>query len=373
LLRLRSAAILPSAARARFAAMGIPEEWVAATLRDVHRLEDWSGAWTQTAQRFLGEARREDAAGRWDEAARARQRAALCYHIAQWLVFGDQRTARALRASAASLFAQTLPLLISDVKRVTLRWRATEIPGYLHYPSVGAGPRPLAVLLNGSTTAKEETTLWTARFREHGIATLALDWPGTGEASEIAPVAADSDDITDSIFGLTAVDPALDGRRVALVGISLGGALAVRAAALDRRVAACVAVTPPFDATRWLSRANPILLDHLAAITGDHETVERLAADFALGEVVRRLRCPVLVLGAGRDLIVPPDEAMSLAAAIGPLATLVWYPYGSHALYDLLPTWTNDVARWLSVLSGEEWSTPSTQVDNTGLKVGSRQ
>ena len=52
-------------------------------------------------------------------------------------------------------------------------------------------------------------------------------------------------------------DPAIDATRIALVGFSLGGAVAALAAANDRRVGAIVAVTPPFDprrGSRGLSR-----------------------------------------------------------------------------------------------------------------------
>jgi alpha-beta hydrolase superfamily lysophospholipase len=69
----------------------------------------------------------------------------------------------------------------------------------------------------------------------------------------------------------------------------------------------------------------------------------------------------VLVLGAGRDLIVPPAEAARYCAAAGERGTLLWYPDGSHGLYEALPDWTEDAARWLtSVFRG---ITPSTWVD----------
>ena len=76
LLRARSAQVLPTAGRARFLAMRLPAEAVAATLGEVRSVADWPEAWTRTAQRFLGEARREGPAGNRTEAALARRRAA---------------------------------------------------------------------------------------------------------------------------------------------------------------------------------------------------------------------------------------------------------------------------------------------------------
>lgn len=358
-LRARSAVILPGASRHRFRALGFPEDSVTGTLSQIRQLDHWSEAWTARAQRFLGEARAEDASGRSAEAARARRLAAMSYHVAQIMPPADDRAARTLRASAASLFASTVPVLMPDARRVEVPWRASRLPGYLFVPPTAPRPLPLAVFLNGATTSKEELLLWSTNLHDHGLAVLALDWPGTGEAATMHPTAADCDDITDGILSLAEIEPGLDPARVALVGVSLGGALAVRSAALDRRIAACVAITPPYDATPWLWHAQPLLLDQLVALAGSEDELERLAAGFALPAVVGRLRCPLLVLGAGRDLVVPPREAIRLSAAAGDLATLLWYPNGGHALYEAIPAWTDDVARWLvAVLDA---STPSAE------------
>ena len=363
LLRARGGRILPPAARARFLAMGLPEDIVAATLAEVRSLDGWADAWTKTAQRYLGEARRGGPGADPEVAALARRQAALCYHVAQLLVTADPRTARAHRATATTLFGQAAPLLTPPLRRVLLPWRATTLPAYLAFAGDDERAAPLVVLLNGTTTAKEETILWSHRFHRRGFATLAIDWPGTGEATDVVSGgAADLDDVTDGVFALAEGDARLDGARVALVGISLGGALAVRAAAYDRRVAACVAVTPPYAADGWLGAANAVVLDQLAAMVGGAGAVPDLARGFALPPVMLRLRCPLLVMGAGRDLVIPPAEAPRLCHAAGDLGTLVWYPHAGHALYDVLPEWTADAARWLAAATDDgaplSWAGP---------------
>ncbi|CAA9538903.1 MAG: hypothetical protein AVDCRST_MAG49-631 [uncultured Thermomicrobiales bacterium] len=365
LLRLGGPRFLPRTARARFLAMGLPPAIVDETLASVRSVDDWADAWTGAAQRFMSAARQARAGGDPVELARARQQAALCYHVAPFFARDDHRLARASRASAVSLFAQSVAALLPDTRRVLVPWRATSLPGYLSLPPDPSGPVPLVVLLNGATTAKEELILWRAAFLERGLAVLALDWPGTGEAAGLGPASADHDDFTDGVFDLVAHDRALDAERVALIGISIGGAMAVRAAAVDRRLAACAAVTPPFDAGRWIDAVSDVVYAPLATLAGGDDEVDRLAEEFALPHVVGRLRCPLLVLGAGRDLVVPPNEAVALAAAVGDAATLVWYGDAGHALFDAYPTWTEDAARWVASLFGIEESTvPSTQVDD---------
>jgi alpha-beta hydrolase superfamily lysophospholipase len=185
------------------------------------------------------------------------------------------------------------------------------------------------------------------------LSVLALDWPGTGEAYAIGTATSQCDDITDGILQLATEDPAIDAERLALVGFSLGGAVALRAAAQDRRIGACAVVTAPYDARAWVRSVNPIVRQQLAGIGGTDLPLENVVADFSPSDAMSRLRCPLLVFGAGHDLVVPPEEGMHLAAAGGELATLIWYPTGAHGLYAFVDDWTRIAARWLAEVIGD--------------------
>ncbi|MFN8590153.1 MAG: alpha/beta fold hydrolase [Thermomicrobiales bacterium] len=362
-LRLFGAGSLPiGAARGRLAAMGLPHDVVRQTLRRVRRLRDWDVAWTWAAQRYLGEARTLTRTGRDDAAALAQRHAALAYHLAGLFVFDDTRKMRTLRAAASSLFTQALPLVYPNVHRVDLPWRTSTLPAFFVAPELGRAPAPLVVLLNGASTSKEELLLWSGGFLAEGLAVLALDWPGSGESMLTLPPTADCDDLLEAVVPFAMSQRAIDADRIGLVGLSLGAAVATRVAAADRRIGAVVAVTPPYDPRVWLSHAQPLLQRHLIAQAGGVERARRLAAEFALPGVVSRVRCPLLVIGAGRDLIVPPEEALRYCAEAGINGTLVWYPDGHHAVYEELPDWTRLSARWLvAAMSG---TTSSTWVDH---------
>jgi alpha-beta hydrolase superfamily lysophospholipase len=349
-LRLRSGRGLPASFRARFLAMRLPPETIDRALGEVRRLDDWLPAWNRAAQRFLAEARREDVTGHWQQAATARRNAAMCYHVAHLITDDDPRTVRALRAAGVQAFSQSVQRLMPHTRKVAVPWRASSLPAYLAKPALHHDRLPTVVLLNGATTTKEETLLWSDHFLERGLAVLALDWPGTGEAAAGGALTSQCDDITDGIVAFAESDGDLDPSRVALIGFSLGGAVAVRAAALDRRIDACVTVTAPYDPRRWIAAVNPIVAHQLLSLAGQTESLQDLAADFSLVDVASRLHCPLLVFGAGRDLVVPPDESLHLSAAAGELATLVWYPRASHGLYDLIDDWTSVAADWLAAL-----------------------
>ena len=353
--------------RARFLSMMIPEETVDRALGEVHKLDDWVGAWTRAAQRFSAEARREDAAGEWETGAAARRNAAMCYHVAHLITEDDPRTVRALRGSAVQAFSLAVDRLVVGTRKVGIPWRTKQLPAYFSLPNPDATNVPLVVIMNGATTSKEETFLWSSAFRDAGFGVLNLDWPGTGEATDGAPLTSYCDDLTDGLFEFAASHPQVDETAVVLVGISLGGVVALRAAAMDRRIAGVVAVTPPFEPRLWVNSINPIVAQQLVSLAGRAHSVPIMLEDFSLVDVLPKVKCPVLVFGAARDLVIPPEEAIRLTGALDSLGTLVWYEDGGHGLYDRIEEWTGVSARWLQALLDrlpEESIEGSTQVDS---------
>lgn len=349
-LKVRSGKGMPEAARSRFEAMRIPALVIDRALGEIHQLDDWVGSWSRAAQRFMTEARREEAAGEWESGAIARRNAAMCYHVAHLITEDDPRTVRSLRASAVKSFSLSLKQLNPGTVRVGIPWRTYRLPGYLSIPLNVSRPAPLTVILNGATTTKEETFVWCESLRNHGHAVLNLDWPGTGEATDGQRLTSFCDDMTDGLLELAEYDERIDQHQVSLLGISLGGVVALRAAAMDRRISAVTVVTPPFDPRPWVSAINPVVARQLVSLAGRAPSVPVLLEDFALPNVVSRVQCPVLVFGGARDLVVPPDESTRLAASLDDLATLVWYPDGGHGLYDRVDDWLGVTARWLDAL-----------------------
>jgi alpha-beta hydrolase superfamily lysophospholipase len=363
--RLRSARIMPASMKARFVAMGIPRDIVEETLASIRSVESWGDAWIETAQRFLGDYRRQVSSDQPGAGEEARRVAAMCYHAAQILIFDDPKTIALCRASTASLFAQAQPRLYPYAHRLRLPWRNSELPCYYMVPEDRGEPTPLVVMLNGATTAKEETFAWSRAFIQRGMAVVAIDSPGTGEASRVAPYLADDDDIFDGIFELISEQPNLDARRVVAVGASMGGNQAIRSLAHDRRILGAVAVTPAYEPGRWVHRANPVLRAQLQSLSGVYDVDAReQARSFDLAAVVGRVRKPVLVYGGGRDVVVPVSESQLLASKLGRFGTLVWVPDGGHCLYDMIPQWTAEAAQWIDAIGNARIGRDGEAIDD---------
>lgn len=348
-MRMLGAHRIPVAMMSRLYTLGIPPEIVQSTLKSIRQLDQWSTAWVETAQYYLGNYRREISAGNRVEAERARYLAAMSYHAAQILEISDVRTRNNCRAWAASLARQSLPIRNQNARHFTIPWRDQELPVLFEVPELGDGPFGLVVLLNGVSQSKEETFQWAPRFLQAGFAVMAVDSPGTGEATALGPISANNADILDGVFDLLRHESIIDLRRVALVGSSLGGNEALRIARKRPDIMAIVTVTPALEPVTWMDHASPMLVAELSDLAAPDDQA-RLAQEFGATAAAKAIQQPVLIFGAGRDLVVPPNESQRLAAILGPQATYVWYPELGHCLYVAADQWAFEAATWLTAV-----------------------
>jgi alpha-beta hydrolase superfamily lysophospholipase len=134
------------------------------------------------------------------------------------------------------------------------------LAGELFLPGEVTAPVPGIVLCTGIQGIKElGMPLLAQALCEHGYAALTFDYRGFG-ASEgprgrLLPV----EQVRDARAALSYLEshPAVDPRRLAVLGLSMGGAHALTVAAYDERVRACVAIAPVTNGRRWLRSLRP--------------------------------------------------------------------------------------------------------------------
>lgn len=206
---------------------------------------------------------------------------------------------------------------------VTFAVRSQQLVGMLHLPA-SRGRRPAALFLHGFTGTKCEAHRFFVKLAraltEHGIACLRFDFRGCGDsAGEFEHVTIRSE-IADALEAIRflARHPRVNSRRLALIGMSLGGAIAAHVAAREpSRVKTVVLLAPVADGTGILDElSTPEAVSSLAQ-TGVADHRGQLVGvgfirQFAEMKPVRELvkaRCPVLLIHGARDEIVPPAQA----------------------------------------------------------------
>ena len=104
--------------------------------------------------------------------------------------------------------------------------------------------------------------------------------------------------------------PLVDRRRIALVGASMGGQVALLAAAHKPNIAAVAAYFPPTDLMRWY-KAVPEMRDYLDDLCGP----EGLPVRSPILRVAQ-IDVPVLLIHGDKDENVPVDQTTAMAEAL---------------------------------------------------------
>src|SRR5262249_42054658 len=116
----------------------------------------------------------------------------------------------------------------------------TMIPCLFRLPRHVAKP-PVALLLGGLDTTKEDYISVSDLCIERGIATFAFDGPGQGEMAWTMRWRPDFEKAIYAVLDYLERRPEIDANRMGLIGRSLGGHYGPKAAAGDARLKAVVA------------------------------------------------------------------------------------------------------------------------------------
>lgn len=159
--------------------------------------------------------------------------------------------------------------MTEDKLRVTFSSEGLEIAGDLRVPS-SAGPHPAIALTGPFTGVKEQVTGTYARLlAEAGFVTLAFDHRGFGESGGRPQHEDTQGKLADlrAAVSLLSSRAEVDPRRIAVVGVCLGGGYAVRAAAADPRVKAVAGVAGGYNSPAAVVR-NMGIESYRAALAG---------------------------------------------------------------------------------------------------------
>jgi pimeloyl-ACP methyl ester carboxylesterase len=131
--------------------------------------------------------------------------------------------------------------------------------------------------------------------------------------------------------------------------VSLGGYYAARAAAYEPRLRAVVALAGPYRLDLGWDELPPQTRATFQARSGAKTADEARAkaAELTLEEAAGHIAIPLLIVGGGRDTIIPARHQQRLAERV-PAAELLIYPDGSHGVTNRAYESRSRMADWLA-------------------------
>jgi pimeloyl-ACP methyl ester carboxylesterase len=223
--------------------------------------ESWFTEWDKVGQRTLSRADASLASGHRESARTSYLRASTYFRTAEFYLHGNPADPRILSESRASqkAYAEAAKLTGPTWEPVEIPYEGTTLPGYFYKVDDSGKPRPTLIFHGGLDSSLEELFYFgAAGATRRGYNCLTFDGPGQGAPirEQKLPFRYDWEAVVTPAVDYVLTRPDVDGDNLALMGMSMGGYLAARAAAFEHRFRAAVF----FDGTYDLNEANRGLL-----------------------------------------------------------------------------------------------------------------
>lgn len=285
-------------------------------------IDAWIEGWSALGGRLESQAEADERAGHSLSAGEKYGRCANYLFMAEQQASPGDTRKRGLYERGLAAFRRGVEARGEAVEFVEIPYEGGVLPA-LFVPAQASGPAPCIVHLNGLDSTKESGYAKLAHgYAQRGIASLFCDQPGSGGALRLhdlptlvemeRPVAA----CIDALERRSDVDP----ERIGVLGVSMGGYFAPRAAAFEPRLACCVVLGAFYDfleVARTAGERGPEYANSTSDMQGqmiwvtgsaDFGSAVGLLSGFTLDKVAERIRCPLLVVHGGRDRQAPRDH-----------------------------------------------------------------
>ncbi|MFV2114257.1 alpha/beta hydrolase family protein [Micromonospora sp. LOL_025] len=280
--------------------------------------KEFMASWAAVAESLAEQAAAEEAAGRKRSAGQKYLRATNYLAQAERMQSAKAPDRNAFYQRCLDLQQKAFDLLDPATTRVAVPFEGALLPAYFKKAATDS-PAPTVVMWNGLDSTKEHmyASGFAHELAERGIHTLLVDCPGSGEALRMHGL---TSRVETEHWATACVDYLLSrddvaADRIGLVGWSLGGYYAPRAAAFEKRLALCVAWGANHDwgavQKRRLEREgeNPVphYWDHVLWVWGETEldTFIKKVEAVNLDGIVEHISVPFLIAHGENDRQIP--------------------------------------------------------------------
>lgn len=323
--------------------------------------ESWHSEWLKTAKRIHSYADECLAKGHTISARDAYLRASNYYRVSEFMLIDPQDPRIQITwGNSKECFSKAAKLFPFTVESIDIPYeQGITLPGYFYHNSKKSvsdnntdgdmknketetkkkSSRPTIIVHGGfDSTLEELYSAAAAPALERGYNCLTFEGPGQGGVirKQKIPFRYDWEKVVSPVIDYVVnkkTELGIDVERIALMGISMGGYLAARAAAFDNRISACILYNGVYDGYDAITSAFPeSLLNSLKE--GDSQYVNSTITDlmesdpntrfnikhgmwtaganspydlitgvkkYTLKDIIKNITCPTLVLDAEKD------------------------------------------------------------------------
>src|SRR5437764_8328461 len=282
----------------RFIANGIDFNDFQRVINSVERWDDWCQAWSKCGAMHAQMGEQAEAEGHYESAAQHFFQAAISYHFGKYLFVCNPEELRAAHEHNVQYYQRALPYFDFPGEHVAIPYEGgATMYGILRKPWHTPKP-PVVLLVPGLDSVKEELHSYGDDFLRRGMATLAIDSSGQGEMEFRHAIRYDYEIPVRCAIDYLQGRPDVDATRVGLMGVSLGGYYAPRAAAFEPRVRAAIGVAGAYRFADHFDRLPGLTRDAFTARlhAPDQAAARLLLEPLDLEGVLERIACPLLVI-----------------------------------------------------------------------------
>ena len=301
--------------------------------------ESWFEEWDKLGRRILSRADASLATGHLESARAAYLRASTYFRTGEFYLHGNPEDPRILATAKASqkAYAKAAKLTGPTWEPVEIPYEGTTLPGYFYKVDDSGKPRPTLIFHGGYDSSVEELFYFGAAAAiRRGYNCLTWDGPGQGMPMREQKLTFryDWEAVVTPAVDYALSRPEVDGDNLVLMGMSLGGYFAARAAAFEHRFRAAIFFGGVYDLHATLEHMLP--QEALAALnSGDTQTCEAIvraamekntglrwaieqgvwsfgsssisdlieeSKKYTIKDVIGRIACPCLVIEAEADM-----------------------------------------------------------------------
>ena len=312
--------------------------------------EEWCAAWCKRAKVHEALGREALVQGYRLTAGEHLVRAAMYYHFAKFVFVHDLDQMRAAHMQSVECYKAALPYMRPAGERVAIPFEGKTLFGVLRRPATASARPPVMIMAPGLDSTKEELHVYEEPFLARGIAILAVDGPGQGEAEYDIPICGDYERAAHAACDWIEQRADLDAAKIAMWGVSLGGYYAPRAAAYEKRIRACIALSGPFEwhkiwsALPQLTREAFRVRSHCAT----EADALRHAATLSMTQAAANITCPIFIVTGRQDRLVPAAHAEQLARSVSGPVELLIVEDGGHNANNRPYRYRSRTADWLA-------------------------